>query len=270
MNALVILIFASSLLYTFQVFSIGSYGVTTLDVLLGILILVFIKKIVWDGEKLKAGLHLGLFFYFGLFIAALLSGITPLQNGSMMMILQYFKSTIHFIFFGFFVFICAFYPFKEGLWTKVIKTFLIISIFINLFGIYQIVARAYDLPLAWLPITNISYVAKSDTDVSSINQLSLQFGNFFRATSIFSEPSTLAIFTSMNLIFIIVPFVQNLKPFLKSKNLNIAVFITNIAGLFLTFSLTGYIILALVIIGIIVLERTKRIISFIYITIISI
>ena len=67
MNALVILIFASSLLYTFQVFSIGSYGVTTLDVLLGILILVFIKKIVWDGEKLKAGLHLGLFFYFGLF-----------------------------------------------------------------------------------------------------------------------------------------------------------------------------------------------------------
>jgi O-antigen ligase len=219
--------------------------------------------VLWNGDKLKIWTNPAFLFFVGLLCAIIISGITPWMDGNQKMIIQYIKTALHFIFMGFVVFIAMSYPIKTRIWTQVIQMLLIISIFINLFGVYQIIARAYNLPFAWIPITNVSFTSRGLTDISEVGQLSLNFGSFFRATSIFSEPSALAGFNLIIIIFVLIPWVQKQNSFFKSKALNITIFVIAIIGLFLAFSLTGYFGFAILIITILVFEKSKRIFSLI-------
>jgi len=94
--------------------------------------------------------------------------------------------------------------------------------------------------------------------LEEVPQISLRFENFFRATSIFSEPSALAAFNALILVFLIVPYIQNFQPFLKSKFLTITSLIFSISGLFLAFSLTGLSSFGLIILAIIIFEKFKN------------
>lgn len=242
----------------FQVFAVGTYGVTSLDIVTLLFYCVFFFKAIWHNPEFRIpnGLLTGAF---ALFSVSLITSAVPLfASFPAPEIAQYFKTLSHLIFLMLFAALCLSYEFKTSLIDKVLKTWLLLSLLINAFGIYQIFARAFDLPLAWLDFTNVSMAMRGTADgEESIKQLSLQYGNFFRATSIFSEPSALATFNVYILILIVIPFIQKTKMFFQSKLLNILIFIFAVAGVFLTFSLTGVLGLVLVLGGVFVLESVQ-------------
>ncbi|TAL69763.1 MAG: hypothetical protein EPN82_03845 [Bacteroidetes bacterium] len=264
-------IFFTIFLYNYQVFPLfGTYGVTSLDLVTLLFYMYFAKRVIWNGDRLTIGWHNAIYYFIGLLAAIFISGLTPLFTGSAPEVIQFLKTSVHFVFLGFIVFIAISYPIKTEVWTNVIRMWMILSIIINIFGMYQIPARAYDLPFAWLDFTNISMGVRGSVDVSQIKQLSLHYGDFFRATSIFPEPSALASFNVVIFIFLLIPYIQKTKPFFKSKILNTVMFVTTLTGLFLTFSMTGFIGVFLIIFGIFMLESFRRLVPLIIILISSI
>jgi hypothetical protein len=222
------------------------------------MILLFIKKSIWDGDELILAKNPMIYFYLIFLFATFLSGLSPLLRGSGGEIKQFFKTTAHFHFTVMFFTINLFTKYKNEDWENFIKIFLIISIGVNIFGAYQIVARAFDLPLAWIQITNSSFVPRGDaSDLEKISQLSISFEGFFRATSIFSEPSALGAFNGVIITFILIPYIQKQKMFFKSQALNITIFITSVLGLFLAFSLTGVACVLLTLLTIFIFEKFK-------------
>ena len=271
MQILFILILLTQAIDMYQIFSIAGYGIIPNTVFSGILYRVLIFRLIIRKDKLILYKPIPPVFSFFLLvcIAVILSAFYPIYWGNSKVIIQFFKSSFHFYFIIIFTIICFLYPIEDSTWTKFIKIWLILSIFVNSFGIYQIVARAFGLPFAWLEYNNISLMARNTLQLDSFQQLSLQFKNFFRATSFFSEPSALAAFNSYTIAFIIIPYVQDQKHFLKSTSITLLTFILAIAGLFLTFSLTGIMCLALLMLLILIIENKKFIKKLILITFIS-
>ncbi len=241
----------------FQIFDFWGYGVKFTDVTLLLLYAVVLKKLIWDGEQLKINFNIGVQLSIVLLLFATLSGIYPLFDGRGIAITQYFKTLVHFVYIYLFVLLSFSYKFKADDWKNVIKALLIFSIFVNIFGIYQMFARAFDLPLAWLELNNISMSNRGKLDVSEISQLSIQFMNLYRATSIFTEPSVYSAFNTMIFIFVAVPFIQKKQMFLASKWLNITIFLLVILGLVATFSLTALLAFVGILCGILIFEKRR-------------
>lgn len=263
MNIVIVILFIFFFTNVFQLFEISGYGVTLIDFGLLLFYALFLKQIIWDGKKLQFPIHLGLIFLALLPIAAIISGLTPLIKGSTPQMIQFLKTFAHFIFLISFTIICALYKIDTKSWTLFVRVWIVLSIFINLFGIYQIFARAYDLPLAWIKFTNVSLTGRFSDDIESVQQLSLKYGNFYRATSIFTEPSALASFNILIQIFLIIPFVQKTKPFIKSKIINSLAYAFSIITLFLCFSMTGFVGMIMLTIPIFIFHRSKRLFPFI-------
>lgn len=261
MKTLIQLIFASYFFQGFQIFAIGTFGVSATEILLLIFYCLLVKKTVWDGVELNITPTPAFIFFIILIVSALLSGLTPLFDPMNDKLIQYFKTTSHFLFKVAFTLACFVYPIKKEVWSGAIRTWLYFSIVINFFAVYQIIARAYDLPLAWIQFTNVSYTLRGEAgSIEDIEQLSLRFENFFRATSIFSEPSALAQFNLYILAFLIIPFIHTLKPLVSSKILNILMFVGSLLAIFLAFSLTGALGAFVMLLGIVFIER-KRILK---------
>lgn len=259
MNFLVVLLFITYLSETFQVFDVFRFGVTYFHLALLLFYIAYVKKVLWDGVVLIIPKNLVSFFFASVLISGLLSGIVPLINGSSLLLIQYYKTFFHLIFLACIAFTLYSYPFKPDVWTNVLKIWIILSLFINLFGIYQIVARAFDLPLAWIDVTNVALQSRDiHNQTDSISQLSLKFKGFYRATSIFTEPSGLASFNTYIFILFVIPFIQRKKQFINNKIFNIITFSVCLITLFLTFSLTGFVGVALTIISIIIFEKIKK------------
>lgn len=258
MPILVPILVAALFSESFQAFAVGNYGVTYFELCMIAFILLVIKQVAWDGVKLRLSLNPVWLFFLLLVFSSFLSGLRPLFVGNSEMIVQYFKTLLHFLFLTTFAFSAGVFPMKTKIWESGIKIWIIVSIFINIFGIYQIIARALDLPFAWLESSNVSLLSRGFLEESEFKQLSLRYENFFRATSFFPEPSALASFNVYIMIFIIVPFVQKTGRFIKSRFLTIFAFIWGLLGLFLAFSLTGMVGIALVISAIFLFERVKN------------
>jgi len=157
---------------------------------------------------------------------------------------QFIKTYLHFLFLTSFPLFLGIFKIENKVWVNIIKIWLFLSILINIFGIYQLFARAYDLPLAWIDLTNASLQALEDT-TEPYQQLSLKFKNFYRATSIFSEPSALAGYNLTIIGFMIYPmFKSGSLAILKSRKLLNFIFVLSALSLFVTFSLTGVLGLA--------------------------
>lgn len=260
MEILILLGFIFYFTEAYQLFAVGSYGFTHLDGITFLLIIAAFKRVLWDGEKIKFAWHGATTAFSILMLSLLISIINPLLSGEQVLIFQFIKSSSHLIFTASFAFILIFFPPKISTWEKVIKIWLIISIIINIFGAYQIFARAFDLPLAWLDYTNVSFTTRGSLEsMEDYQQLSLHFGDFYRATSIFSEPSALGGFNIFIMSFLIVPYVQKKKPFFLSKILNTIIFVSSIMGLFLAFSITGIVGLSMVMLSIFIIEKFKPI-----------
>ncbi len=260
MHIAIILVFISYFLTPFQFFSVLNYGVTAIDLSLALCFFIFFKKLIWDGKEIKFVPNITIYALALLLFSALVTTIPVILSGDPSLLLQNFKTTFHYIFFVFFAVVNSFYPVKARTWTNAVRTWLIIGLFINLFAAYQIVARAYDLPLAWIDYTNVSFVPKSEAeaDTSMVKQLSLSYGDFFRATSIFSEPSALALFNIYIFIFIFVPWLQGRQPFFKSKTLIYIFLAISVVGLLIAYSMTGVVGLFLVVSGYFLLEKVKN------------
>lgn len=228
-----------------------------MDFMLIVFYLYVLKRVFWDGVKLRFSWHPGLWFFLIFFASVIISGITPLMEGNPEWVLQYFKSSSHFFLLALFPLFCCFYPIEIKNWSAVIKTWLILALAIDIFGIYQIIARAYDLPLAWIEYTNVSIISRFTDQFDDIQQLSIGYGNFFRATSIFSEPSALGGFNSIILAFLLAPIVNRYHHFINSKMFLILAVVFCLVSQLFTFSMTGFVGFFLFLIAVIYLEKVK-------------
>ena len=253
---LIILLWLSNLTNLYQVFSISGYGVVLSDILMGIMIVVVFFQIFIEKRqfKLEKG-PITTLLYLSI-LAAILSGIGLIFWGGSVQIIQYFKSFVHYVFFIIFTLLFTVAEVDDDAFYNAIKLVLIFAFFVNIFGIYQIFARLYNLPFAWLEITNISFEQRGMKAVEGeTNQLALRFGNFYRATSIFSEPSALASYNLFNLIYIAVPFIKGARPFIKNPVINLIVFISVILGLLTPFSLGGLSGFIVIVFCLIIIEK---------------
>lgn len=267
MKFLIIILFVVYFTQSFQLFSIGTYGFTYIDLFLVIFFITFLKKVFYDGVPLRFSLNWTFVILLIFLLMGLISGLTPLFSMNKIYIIQFFKSYSRLIFISFFAIICYLYEIKPKVWEDIIKMWVILSIFINLFAIYQLIARIFDLPLAWLELTNKSLTLRGslDEEIAS-QQLALQFKDFYRATSFFSEPSHFAINNLFMFIMLISPYFQGRKPYIKSASFNIFAVFISIAALFLTFSLTAVLGTFLILLLVFILYKNKRVSKiFIYI-----
>ncbi|MBE2189634.1 MAG: hypothetical protein IAE98_09215, partial [Candidatus Kapabacteria bacterium] len=193
-NFLIILYSITYFFDIFQLFAIGSTGITINDFLTFFIVVAFLVRAVWYGEEFKIPKNPILIFFLLFCFSTFISGVGPLLRGNPVEITQFFKTTAHFHQTILFAYVLFFIRIDSAIIWKFVRIWLVLSLSINIFGAYQIVARFFDLPFAWLDVSNMSMFARGllGSDEDSYVQLSLQFGNFFRATSIFSEPSALA------------------------------------------------------------------------------
>lgn len=233
---LIILIFILYFVGVFQLFNVGTFGIQpTYPILFIIYSLLFFKFIT---NKIEINMN-PLNVVKIVLLLQVIGGLSYLYviTNSNADEIQFIKTYAHFIYLSLFAIVLGIFNYDNITWRKVIQIWLILSIVINVFGIYQLFARAFDLPLAWIELTNASL---SNSETENYQQLSLQFQNFYRATSIFSEPSALAGFNLTILAFLIYPkFNSNTFQIFKSKNLINIIFILDALSLFITFSLTG-------------------------------
>lgn len=263
MELLITLSFIFYFTEAFQLFSVGGYGFTYLDATTLLLIIVAMKRVFWDGEELKFSWNGALTAMVFIFVAVLFSGLHPILKGEIPLMYQFVKSTPHLFFTASFAVILIFFPQRPELWERIIKIWLILAIIINIFGVYQIFARAFDLPLAWIDYSNVSFATRGSLEsMDDYRQLSIHFGDFYRATSIFSEPSALAGFNLFILTFMVVPYVQRRAQFFKSGMLNLVIFISTLIGTFLTFSMTAFVGIGMIALTIIIVEKYKPVKAF--------
>jgi len=176
-----------------------------------------------------------------------ISAIQPLLGGSYSEILQAIKTSLHFYSLWAFAIVCIVARVTADEWLPALRLSAIQSLGIASYGLYQIPARAFGWPGGWIEITNSNYATKVDSFAVDTTQLALQFGDFFRATSIFSEPSSLALYSATILSLVAVPWLTGTKPIIQSRALVSAIIIINLLALFVTFSLTGLMLLAIII-----------------------
>ncbi len=215
---------------TFQVFAIDTAGFTLADI--GCILFggLCIYRAVTGQRAMILRLDLSMVLLLVMFAIMLISSLSPLLSGSRPQVMQYLKSSSHFSYMWFFTVCCASIPMNLDLVLRAIRAFCLVAIPVNIFGIYQVPARAFNLPLAWIKTTNIS--------IGGVDQLSLGYEGFFRATSVFSEPSVLAFFTILVAIFLLVPYLMYDVRILRSRILFYLSLYSTFIAMFLTFSLT--------------------------------
>ena len=258
MQIILFLIFINYFTLFFQIGQIGGFGITLVDSSIVILYIYVTKKILWDGKSLKFSWHPSLWFLVLLIISVFISCIPSILEGNQVWIVQFIKSSNHFFFFAFFAVICSVYPIEIKTWSKVIRMWIIAALFVDIFGIYQIFARIYDLPLAWIAITNVNFTARYAEHPDEIQQLSLRYGDFYRATSIFSEPSALGAFNTYIFAFLIIPITNKFKHFVKSKVFLVVAIIACASSQLFTYSMTGFVGFLLILAGIVLFDKIKH------------
>jgi O-antigen ligase len=269
MNIIIIIIFLVYFTQSFQIFAVGTYGFTYIDLFLMIFYVVFFKKVFYDGEKLQFSFNYTFILILAFLLLGLISGLTPLFSMDKLYITQFLKTYIHLIYIALFAVICYTYKIPANVWEKIIKMWIVISVIINLYAIYQLFARMFGLPFGWIELSNASLSVRGTLDEEvATSQLALRFKDFYRATSIFSEPSTLAVNNLIMLSFLITPYFQNKLPYIKNHFFNILAVILSVIALFLTYSLTAVLGLALIFAVIFIMFRGKKLkMIFIYILI---
>lgn len=256
----------------FRIFSISTYSVTGFDVGVVAFYIVALKRIFWDGEVLEFPRSIGFYCVCAMVLAVFLSGAAPILEGNATKQVQFIKTSLHFLYLVMFSILCAGLRISTFDWKRTIQLIMICAVAVNLFGVYQLLARAMDLPLAWLNISDITLsstargVSVQDLQTDSegfTRQISLNYGSFFRATSVFSEPSALAGFCNLILVSLFVPVIRNGKPFVNSKQFNVILTILTVVSLFLTFSLTGLVLFIGIVGFAFITDRSQNIIKII-------
>jgi hypothetical protein len=269
MSFSVVLIFLGVLTGAYQFFAIDTYGVTLVDIGILIFFAAAAKRLLWDGAEIVIKRSIPMMLMFAMLGFVLISGINPLTSGDTPTQIQYLKSGFHFIYLWLVGFICAVLPIEHTVWKRGFQSWMLLAIPINIFGVYQIIARAFDLPFAWLDITNMAFAMRGK-DVADVGQLSLRYEGFFRATSIFSEPSALAGYNAVILMGLFVPYIRKIPPFFTSGLLRKIILMCTLVGIFLTFSLTGVAIIIAMLAFAMIFERSVNVIKLVKIAAVAV
>lgn len=252
------IVFVACWINIYQFFNVSTYGITPADVSSWLVIFFALYQCIWKGvpvQTLPGWAFAGLF---AILFAEYASVFAPLLSGSSEMQIQWLKTSTNFLSKWLLILTFASGIYSAEAFRSAIRFMLVISIAINVFGIYQIFARAFDLPLAWIPINNVSISIRNYHSMDNMTQLSLRFENFFRATSIFSEPSFYAQFNTLVLTFLLIPFLRGTQPFLQSRILRACIVIPAIIGMFLTFSLTALFSISLITLWALIFEQSQK------------
>ena len=257
------ILFLLSMLQAFQLFAIGSFGVMPVEMWMALLFAWMPIYLLWQGHPLRVPLTSEMALSVAVWSIVLVSCIAPLLSGDAEQVQQTIKTFMHFTFIWlFFMLLVCMQP-ESAVWTRGMRWYAAATLIIVPFGLYQLPARAFDWPLAWLSVTNVSFKAKMDQSLE-IGQLALQFANFFRVTSIFSEPSGLAAYVSVVLAIVIVPIVRKGSGvFVRSWMGPLVVLMCSLA-LLTAFSLTGIMLTGVVMILLVLIHRatiTRRMIG---------
>ncbi len=263
MKIALVLLFTSQFFGIYQIFALNTYPVTMFDVGMLAFYAAAFKKIIWDGETLEFPRNVAVFCLFGIVIASILSAVIPVLDGEPVKQFQYLKTCTHFLYLLLMVILCAGLNIKVSDWKFSIQVLMVAAIGVNIFGMYQLAARALDLPFAWFNLNSVAFANRGGYDLAAVNQgdvrqLSLNYGSFYRATSIFSEPSALASFCMFILTAQLVPFLRGADNFIRSQKFNIILSILTIISLFLTFSLTALTLFLGFVVFAFVTERSKQ------------
>lgn len=192
----------------------------------------------------------------GFLLSYVFSIIGILQWGGNESIFQYFKTLSHFAFVIFYAYVTLSVEIELNAFFYAIRTLLYFSIFVNIYAIYQLFARIFGLPFAYIDINNVSFLSRDyGREIGEMNQIVLAFENFYRATSIFSEPSGLALFNIWMLIFLLIPYFSKTRSFIEKNSLRILIGVLSSIGLLLTFSLSGLSLITLVLLIVIITEK---------------
>lgn len=249
MNALLYMIIISSVFGGFQIFNFGKFGIQPVYIFIFLFTFAVLLNFIMGKVQFHISSKIQILLPFMLTVASAFSFFYVLSFGYPEYVIQFLKTYLHFIFLCTFSICLSLMVFKPQSWKNVAKIWIVLSILINAFGVYQLFARAFDLPLAWIDMTNASLTSLYDT-TEPYKQLSLQFQNFYRATSIFSEPSSLASFNLYTISFMVFPlFINKHYKLFKNRLILNSAFVIALIGLFVTFSLTGFVGLMIIILA---------------------
>jgi len=256
---IIILLYFSGLFGIFQVFSIFGYGFGFVDSFMLVIYSIVLVKYVLLNEKFKVYDPYLTISIFTLILSVYLSGIGLFFWASEESYLQFIKTILHFTYVGLFGIVVLAIDISYKTIYYSIKTLLISSIFINAYGIYQLFARIFFLPFAYFQVENDSFLTRDfSKEFGEAQQVVLNFDNFYRATSIFSEPLALAWFNIFCLVFLITPYFSKNQELINNKALKVIVLVLLIIGLFLSFSLTGVVLIVLLLTSIIIIEKIQK------------
>ncbi len=232
------LIFFTQFLFGWALFFVLNYGATPLDinVLFSYALLLF--SLIFLKKKLLLAVNSPNVLLIIFNILIIFTMINPILNGNTSEITQNLKSTLHFFYVVFLIFLVYSEYLKPITFTYIIKGLIWFIIIFDLYGIYQLFARALGLPFGWLEYSNTSIMSRLEI-VGTIQQATVSFGSFYRISSIFVEPSVLASFNIFLFIFLVIPWIQYRSSFVKNKKLLVLLVSVCLTTLFLTYSMTG-------------------------------
>lgn len=238
MRALLTLIAIGSAFGFFHVVAVGTFGVTLIEVFeIGVLGYA-LYYCIWLGRPLLIPMRIETYAILAVLVAMLASAGAVVFTGSSITTIQSLKSLAHFMYLWLFAFVAYCIPVSAEVWTKVLRVQLVVALFVVMYGVYQVAGRPLDWPFAWIEISNASFSRGVD-DANTSNQLALQFGGFFRATSFFSEPSALAAYSASALCLLLVPLFRGTKALIRSRVWFWIILVGTMLGVFIAFSLTG-------------------------------
>ncbi len=232
------LLLLSNLTSTYFLFSVSTYGISMVDIISIVIVLYALYATVWKGEPIALPPFPIVSWFLGMTLAVVLSSAIPILSSNGEMQVQWIKTTLHYIYVLVIGFAIVASNFSVNEIYKAYRVHIFLSLLVSAFGIYQLFARAFNLPFAWITMSTNTNLARG-MDFKEWGQLSLSYGAFFRATSIFSEPSSFAGYTSQILSLLFVSLSYKFRAFIGSKILWWSIVVVNIVGLLLAFSLTG-------------------------------
>jgi len=246
----------ASLFGIFQTMQIGGFGMSPLETSFVLFWLYLPLHLFVARKPLRLPVNVESIMLTLFTVWFVFSMISPVLSGSLVTITQTLKTTLHFLFVVGIMYVYGTVRFTPALVNQLMRLFLSLGTVVCIYGIYQVPARIFDLPLAWIDITNVSF--QEDLEFASgMAQLALKFENFYRATSIFSEPSALAFYASLLLVSALVPLIRGSKHFLRSRwSISLSI-ITSFLALFLAFSMTGVLVIMGSLLYIVVRYRRK-------------
>ena len=235
--------FVSAVLGFFHIVAIGTFGLTPLEALFPGVVIALFYHAVWKGLPLRIPTRFNVMAMVAVLASVLASTLYVAFQGDYEMLSQSLKTSLHFVYQWVFAFGMLLIPIGATQWVKALRVHFVVSFLVMLFALYQLPARALDLPLAWIDITNASFQRGQD-GIDEVSQLALKFKDFYRATSIFPEPSALAGYGAASLAMLIVPIFRGAPGVIKQRWFHLLSIYATIVAVFLAFSMTAVILVS--------------------------